>query len=49
MKQQIEGHLYKSYWEPQDGEEKWQESINEWWEAEEKVWNLNNTYLFEII
>jgi hypothetical protein len=44
-----EGHLYKSYWEPQDGEEKWQESINEWWEAEEKVWSKDSCYIFEII
>jgi hypothetical protein len=44
-----EGHFHKGYWEPEDGEEKWQESINEWQEAEEKVWKLENTYLFEII
>jgi hypothetical protein len=44
-----EGHFYKSYWEPQDGEEKWQESINEWQEAEQKVWNKDLIYVFEII
>jgi len=44
-----EGHFYKSYWESEDGEETWSEAIHLWQEAEQKVWNRDNSYIFQIL
>jgi len=44
-----EDHFYTSYWEKENGEQEWNEAISEWQEAESKVWNKDNTYIFEIL